>query len=281
MSYAIFTRLSDGAVLQVGENANPAHAPKSFVIDFPGLFGWARQRAYAGGNQGQSIPIGTAMAQRDFSIVIESTDQTGAEQAAIGAFFDDDGYFTVTHSDFAVDTASFTMVNLEPTYFQGRDLINMACRLQKGKMELTPYNNFQSYSLAAGAAGTQTVSRTVPGRRSIAISLETASATAYNPITLTIAGTVSGVTNTVQGVLASTNTYSKFFLDSSRGFTTMQSLPNSGSGSAPFIPLPLGVGVLSAGTVTFTVPKGATVSLSIAYTALPAAATLRVWELGL
>lgn len=281
MSYATFTRVSDSSVLNVGDNAGVGHADQSWVTDYPGLHGFAFQRAYAGGYKGQSKPIATAYSQRTFTIVIRISDPTGAEQALIENFFQDEGYFTLVDSEHSIANATFTVVALEPAYFTGKDEISITCQLQKGFMASLSYDNFQSYSLASGATGSQSTSRTVSKRSTIAVSVETASAVAWNPFTLTLTGVVSGASNSVSGVLASTTTRNLFFLDSLRGFCKFNGLPPSGSGDASFFATELGDGLLSGGSTTFSVPKGSTINLTIAYSALPAAATIRVWELSL
>lgn len=281
MAFATFTRISDSQQLKIGDGAGGGHAAKSFVIDYPGLFGWQRQRAYAGGNQGQAIPIGTALAQKQFTIVIQCTDETGADQSAILDYFDDDGFFTLVDAQYNIGGVAFTVVSIDPAFFQGRDVISVTCQAEKGKIGTTPYNNFQSYSLAAGASGTQSVSRTPTRRSTYAVSFDTASPVAYNLFTPWLSGLVQGSSQQVMGELTNAATLTRWFFDSARGFSIMQGLPTSGSGSILWTALPLGMGALFTSSATFTVPANRTVILTIGYSALPAATTLRVWELGL
>jgi len=281
MTFSTFTRISDSVALQVGPGAGLGNAGKSHIMSYEGLEGYTFARAYAGGSEGQAVPIGTAFAQKQFSINILVADTSGFEQKQLLAYFRNQGWFTVVDTERGIPKATFTVIDVAATFYQGTDWITITAMLQKGYLGETYYNNFQSYNLTSGVAGSQSLSRTVTGRASIAVSLETASPVAYPAFTLSIAGTVTGVTNTIQGTLASAILYSKFFLDSARGWTTMNGLPNTGSGSTSFIPQPLKDGVLSSSSVSFTVPAGASISLVITYTAPPANATLRVWELGL
>lgn len=142
---AIFTRLADNAVLDTANSLAP-------INNITGLYNLKRTRSYTYGRIGQSIPLSSSIDQKTFQLEFLNLDDSGNAHMNLDRFFSHSGWYEVTDPDFGVTSLRFTVVAIDSTPFNGKDIITITCQAQYGDFVEETRQVLFTQSLAAGTA---------------------------------------------------------------------------------------------------------------------------------